>query len=224
MNNNCNIIKDLLTVYAIGECSEDTSALVKEHLNHCEGCRAQLDAFSSVPEITPIDEKKSFSDFSRKIKIRSLKKTIITTVIALAVLFGIGAICWIPESAVSYEKALPEANEAIDGGFDIFFACPNYKEAYVNFVRSDDGSTDVYITVSKTLFTSIIPDADRSDNFLRITDNICVSYKNNGRVLCFVPDDSEIKHIYYVESSPADFMVMDSNQLESLEHRVLIWE
>ncbi len=224
MNNNCNIIKDLLTVYAIGDCSEDTTAMVKEHLNHCESCRAQLDTYNSEPKVAAIDEKKSFSDFSRKIKIRNLKKIVITTVLAFAVLFGIGAMCWIPESAISYDKALAEANEAIDGGFDISFACPNYKEAYANFVRGEDGSTDVYITLSSNLFTSIIPDTDRSDNFLRITDSVCVSYKNNGRVLFFMPADSEVKHIYYVVSDPSEFMVMDNKQLESLENKVLIWE
>ncbi len=230
MKNNCNIIKDLLAVYAVGECSEDTTALVTEHLETCEGCRAQLEAYTSVPEVPATDEKKSFTAFSRKLKIRNLRKVIISTVLVLAVLCGIGALCLVPEYTISCKDALVDVTVPVDGGLDITFGCPNYKEAYATFVRSEDGDIDVYITAANNVFTSIIPDPDRTDNFLRIGNGICVSYKNDGRVMFCAPAGSnadirsEVRRVYYVEVPSTELMVMDEIQLGAIEYKVLLWE
>ena len=43
MRNICNIVRDLLPLYAEGIASEDTVSLVEEHLETCEACRAVLD-------------------------------------------------------------------------------------------------------------------------------------------------------------------------------------
>ncbi|MDE6312287.1 MAG: zf-HC2 domain-containing protein [Lachnospiraceae bacterium] len=39
MKISCNVVKDLLTGYLEGICSEETKELVEEHLNQCEECR-----------------------------------------------------------------------------------------------------------------------------------------------------------------------------------------
>ncbi len=36
---NCNVIQDILTLYIDDSVSDDTKALVEEHLQNCEGCR-----------------------------------------------------------------------------------------------------------------------------------------------------------------------------------------
>ena len=43
MKTNCDIIRDLLPLYAEHITSEATNALVEEHLAECEACRAELE-------------------------------------------------------------------------------------------------------------------------------------------------------------------------------------
>lgn len=58
---NCNIIADLLPLYLDHCCSEDSAALVREHINTCPACRSLLDSISreleqpvpTPPEIRP---------------------------------------------------------------------------------------------------------------------------------------------------------------------------
>ena len=43
----CNVIEDLLPLYADGICSEDTKTVVEHHAAECEECRKKLDAMAS---------------------------------------------------------------------------------------------------------------------------------------------------------------------------------
>ena len=43
MRNECNIIRDILPLYAEDMVSADTSAFVEEHLDTCADCRAELE-------------------------------------------------------------------------------------------------------------------------------------------------------------------------------------
>lgn len=42
MKYSCDMIKDLLSLYCDNVCSEDSRAVVEEHLNECEPCRSEL--------------------------------------------------------------------------------------------------------------------------------------------------------------------------------------
>lgn len=42
MNLSCEIIRDLLPLYHDGVCSNDSKALVEEHLMYCANCRTEL--------------------------------------------------------------------------------------------------------------------------------------------------------------------------------------
>ena len=57
---NCNVIQDILTLYIDDSVSDDTKALVEEHLQNCEGCRRlynELQEDIMVPVDTKIDNK-----------------------------------------------------------------------------------------------------------------------------------------------------------------------
>lgn len=52
MKTSCNIIRDLLPLYAENMTSSDSNALVQEHLTDCEDCRKMLELFQTTePEI-----------------------------------------------------------------------------------------------------------------------------------------------------------------------------
>ena len=55
MKTNCDIIRDLLPLYAEHITSEASNALVEEHLAECEACRAELEQMGlGVPQMTRV--------------------------------------------------------------------------------------------------------------------------------------------------------------------------
>lgn len=79
---NCNIIRDILPLYVDGVVSEDTSALVEEHLAECEACRQEAErmkAHLSLPDSGEVEEAearviKDFEkEFRKKNRINALK-------------------------------------------------------------------------------------------------------------------------------------------------------
>ena len=53
MKTNCDIIRDLLPLYAEHITSEATNALVEEHLAECEACRAELEQMEQPVPVRP---------------------------------------------------------------------------------------------------------------------------------------------------------------------------
>ena len=56
MKTNCDIIRDLLPLYAEHITSEATNALVEEHLAECEACRAELEKMEQPGSGPPCKE------------------------------------------------------------------------------------------------------------------------------------------------------------------------
>lgn len=51
MKNECSIIRDILPLYVENMVSEDTSEFVKEHLESCPACRAELEKLLEPVEV-----------------------------------------------------------------------------------------------------------------------------------------------------------------------------
>ena len=54
MKNECNIIRDILPLYAEDMVSADTSAFVEEHLTKCAECRAELNKMKTPSDFEPL--------------------------------------------------------------------------------------------------------------------------------------------------------------------------
>ena len=52
MKNECSIIRDILPLYVENMVSEDTSEFVKEHLESCPACRAELEKLRTAPPLS----------------------------------------------------------------------------------------------------------------------------------------------------------------------------
>ena len=89
----CEIIKDLLPLYADNVCSEKSAKIVEEHLNDCSECSEELRKIRECPVVPEVDEdmKKAVKNAGKRIK-KGKKKTIIETValvLVLVILFGV---------------------------------------------------------------------------------------------------------------------------------------
>ena len=73
----CNIVRDLLPLYADGETSEATSEMIKEHLSECEECRKALHHYAKIPHSLdgniPANKygKYHYSEVARRIRRRN---------------------------------------------------------------------------------------------------------------------------------------------------------
>ena len=79
---NCRVIRDILPLYVDGVVSEDTSALVEEHLTECESCRQEAErmkAHLNLPDSGEVEAAearviKNFGKaFRKKSRINALK-------------------------------------------------------------------------------------------------------------------------------------------------------
>lgn len=89
----CEIIKDLLPLYADNVCSEKSVKIVEEHLNGCSECSEELRKIKDCPTVPSVDEdlEKAVKNAGKRIK-KGKKKTIIETValvLILVILFGV---------------------------------------------------------------------------------------------------------------------------------------
>ncbi|MBP3266742.1 MAG: zf-HC2 domain-containing protein, partial [Ruminococcus sp.] len=86
MSKNCEIVKDLLPLYADDVCTEESRKLVAEHIAHCSECRAELEKMGkhiSVKAETDVNVMK-------RIRKRMRIEKITVGLISLAVVLGIG--------------------------------------------------------------------------------------------------------------------------------------
>ena len=87
---NCNVIKDLIPLSEEGLCSEESAAMINEHIKDCESCRMLYEKIPMDKESAPVpDEKETFKKVNRKMK-KLTWKFWICGVILLAILGGLG--------------------------------------------------------------------------------------------------------------------------------------
>lgn len=97
MKTNCDIIRDLLPLYAEHITSEATNALVKEHLAECEACRAELEQMEQPvpvrPEAQPDAPLRKIRAALQRRSIRAAIGTVLAALCALALIFWMGTAC-----------------------------------------------------------------------------------------------------------------------------------
>lgn len=86
----CKIIKDLIPLYEEGLCSEESKAMIEEHIKDCENCRMLCEKMPVDSKSAPVpDEKETFKKVNRKMK-KLTWKSGICGVLLLAILGVLG--------------------------------------------------------------------------------------------------------------------------------------
>ncbi len=87
---NCKIIKDLIPLSEEGLCSEESTAMIEEHIKDCESCRMLYEKMPMDKKSAPVpDEKETFKKVNRKMK-KLTWKSGICGVLLLAILGVLG--------------------------------------------------------------------------------------------------------------------------------------
>lgn len=127
----CGIIEDLIPLYKENLCSDESRALVEEHIAECESCRALAESIEppKVAELSDADEQKPFRKVNNRLK-RSRLKVIILSVLLAVIVFPLAFLTagqmfrW--NGAISFETIIQnfEAQRIADafanGDIDIF--------------------------------------------------------------------------------------------------------
>ena len=122
MKTSCKIIEDLLPMYHDGICSEESSALIEEHLRECPNCSqilASLRGEIQLEKDIPADDLKPLEEIHHQItkeKKRSGRKGSILTVSVLAAIFLLWTGIWYFGYAIHYDrlaKPLEKVNDQV---------------------------------------------------------------------------------------------------------------
>lgn len=84
MRNECNIIRDLLPLYAENMLSSDTSDFVEEHLKDCEACRKEYERTKEPHTTQEISDAAPLLKLSRKMKVTRIQTIALTSVFVIA--------------------------------------------------------------------------------------------------------------------------------------------
>ena len=161
----------------------------------------------------------------KKSKIRYLKTFLIIFLI-FVILITVYLLVFKYEIPVKYSEEIVEVNIPEDKGLDIKINLKNYKNINALLVKTDENAYDLYINVTQTLATKIFNDNDRSNNLLRVGNNMIVDFQS-ASLRGFIPNgnnDESIKHIYYIDNLSNKIMSMNDNELMNYSNKVLIWE
>lgn len=93
MKNNltCELVQDLLPSYIDGLTSDITNGAVREHISHCDRCKATLENMSQPCNEEKISNEKKEIDFlkkTRKKNIRVIISSLISVVLVIAIVFS----------------------------------------------------------------------------------------------------------------------------------------
>ena len=213
----CDVIRDLLPLYADHVTSEESGALIQSHLKDCPNCQAFLSELQadSAPAHLNIDhaEMGALRKMKKKLRKRSLRITLISILATLALLYGV---FFVP-LAVPFDSEQISVTYGYDSVIDVF-----YDGLYVGARIRQEGDA-VFIGYRGTIFTRLSSPLYRrfADEPLQVSigTNIAVDF---GRNSAHTQISEQVNRIYYL-----DFRTLNrdtSDLSETRERAVLIWE
>lgn len=114
MRNECNIIRDILPLYAENMVSGDTADLVEEHLKDCDACRKEYENTKEIQPEREVTDAAPLLKLSRKMKIKKIQTIILTVVFALTLFVSAFAALDAPKYFLYSENLVTV--EPVDGG------------------------------------------------------------------------------------------------------------
>lgn len=161
----------------------------------------------------------------KKTKIMYLKNFLILVGI-LVLIITLYLLTFRYEIPVEYSKEIVEVDIPEDKGIDIKIKLNNYKKTRAILIKNEEDTYDLYINVTQTILTKIIEDNNKSNNLLRVGNNMIVDFQS-GELRGYIPNENNsesIKRIYYIDNLSNKIMCMEDSEFINYEDKILIWE
>lgn len=180
MKNECEIVMDLLPLYAENIASETSSDFVRRHIENCPACRAELECISSSCVTNAQADAAPLKRIKREIKSRKVKAVIAAAVFLLALFVSVFGYLTAPEYYM-YSSDLMDIskdNEKLIITFD---------EKVTNYRMSKryDHNTDVEyyeIEAWSTIWDRLFLKPGRANVVLEVKPDISIYYLQNTSI------------------------------------------
>lgn len=120
MKNECNIIRDILPLYAENMVSSDTAAFVEEHLKSCEACRKEYERTKEPRRTRETSGAAPLLKLKKKMKVKRMQTIAFTAVFVVTLLLSAFAVLDAP-IYLPYSEELITAEPVGDSGLRITF-------------------------------------------------------------------------------------------------------
>ena len=132
MKNECSIIRDILPLYVENMVSEDTAEFVKEHLESCPACRAELEKLREPVEVQtepqPDMDAAPLKRLKKALLMKKVQIILCTAAVLLALMLSVISFLTAPEY-FTYSPELVTVTEEANGAVTLSFSneVTNYK-------------------------------------------------------------------------------------------------
>ena len=125
MKNECSIIRDILPLYVENMVSEDTAEFVKEHLESCPVCRAELEKLREPVEVQtepqPDMDAAPLKRLKKALLMKKVQTILCTAAVLLALMLSVISFLTAPEY-FAYSQELVTVTEGANGEATISFS------------------------------------------------------------------------------------------------------
>ena len=222
MKNECKIVQDLLPSYIDKLTSNESNQFIENHLKNCKSCNKILNTLKHEEKVSNVDEKEAIKKFNIKLKHKNLKIILITIILIILFCLAGWKLLYVNEYTVKYTNNLVSVEIPEDEGIDIKVNNKNYKNGYAILVKTGENVYDVYINITQNAITKLFKDSDQSDHLIRIGNNTCVDFQSE-KIRFFLPDNSKIENIYYINDNYKNIAYLTDEKLVKLDNKILLW-
>ncbi len=126
MNKDCSIVRDLLPLYLEDMVSEDTAAYIKEHLEKCQDCAAELEDMQKPVQPVIVAQEPDIDiapmkRLKKKLKMEKVQAVLCTAAFMLALMLTVISFLTTPEY-FTYSPELVNVTENGNGDITISFS------------------------------------------------------------------------------------------------------
>lgn len=116
----CNVIRDILPLYAENMVSEDTRKIVEEHINNCDKCKKELEDMKTSIDL-PIDtDMTPLKKIKASIRKKKLQAVIFTAMLTIAIITAVIGFLTVPRF-IPYHEGLISFMEKDNGMIIVVF-------------------------------------------------------------------------------------------------------
>lgn len=246
----CNIIQDLLPLYADDVVSPESKAMVDAHLANCSECREMLDEIRRSVLVPQHSDTTLFKKIKRKQQIKSVALAVVIALFFYAII-GAPIVAYVKDSFVEYNAEDCIVSESQDGS-PIIEMSDRAKGANIYYLYDVDenGNTEVYICIDSNRrsvvydFISRLYKLDFSSEDIYVTATLGIGkhaqhYSNLPGVKALLVDET-VTAVYYLpinEEQQADFYtnylreyidggsetILVDYEISNVDQRILLW-
>lgn len=204
MSKNCDIVKDLLPLYADEVCSEESRKLVAEHIAQCSECRSMLEKMGKSIAVDADNDIKVMKRIKKRIRTEKIVVglVLLTAFITVGVFLsfiGLNTMCPMDINEISIGE---ELKAEVDENGDLWLKMKNYSatEDYIMPTLSDNNGR--HFGVDKDFDKSAKEGMGLTLMHRKIDSLACFnSYDSVERMVKFINvDEDNIDYVFYYDS------------------------